>query len=126
MFFNFLEEADCDENRIPAVWEAEIAIASVLIEAQDSVRELDIDGLRKESLFFLKHRRLSDETLMISRRHLKHLVNVNSKSLKQILKELNNPSLKTKIKNELSPDKEKIRAAIKLSSVFSKHLNSPQ
>jgi hypothetical protein len=124
MFFVFAEGFRHGPVSISAIWEVEVAIASVLMDVIESEEEISIAGLIAEVHELLLFRSLPPRILDESRSDFESLMRSKSDSVDRLMSRLADWNQRAILRNELDPLRERIVSACHTDGAFAQHVGS--
>lgn len=124
MFYRFSEGLTRHSCQTAASWEAETTIAAVLTEAIESARSFTIVELKEESIYLLANKGVPANILTEARRDLEMMFSKESGLEKQIANWRVDRTVREILNAELSPDKDRIMAAVRSDSDFAAYLKT--
>ena len=124
MFFDFAKGFAHDTKELTIIWEIELVMASVFIEAIETEKSLSIDELETDTIKLLAGRNVSSELQDELRREFQFVIKKNAGLIEGLILQISNRNQGLGFRAQFNPDKKQLLGALSRDSGFSEHVKS--
>ena len=124
MFFDYAKGFAHDTKDLTIIWEIELVMSSVFIDAIETEQSLSIDALEAETIKLLAGRNVSSELQDELRREFRLVLKKNAGLIEGLILKISNRNQGLGFRAQFNPDKKELMSALSRDCGFSEHVKA--